>query len=91
MPYTYIVECADGTYYTGWAQNLDQRIAKHNLGDGARYTRGRIPVKLVYAERHDAKGDAQKRECQIKKLSRAEKERLIRIKSFEAADCRWED
>ena len=84
MPYTYIVECADGTYYTGWAKDLDQRINAHNLGAGARYTKGRTPVRLVYAERHDAKGDAQKRECQIKKLTRAQKKRLV--KGFEAAD-----
>lgn len=75
--YTYIIECADGTLYTGWTNDLENRIAAHNSGKGAKYTRGRGPVKLVYYEQYDTNKTAQIRECQIKKLSRKEKEQLV--------------
>ena len=74
--YTYILKCADGTYYTGWTTDLEQRLKTHNEGTGAKYTRARLPVTLVYAELHETKSDAMKREAAIKKLSRKEKEAL---------------
>ena len=75
--YTYILKCADGTYYTGWTTDLEQRLKTHNEGAGAKYTRARLPVTLAYAELHETKSDAMKREAAIKKLSRKEKEALM--------------
>ena len=80
MNYTYIVECADGTLYCGWTNDLDKRIADHNAGKGAKYTKPRIPVKLVYYETADTKEEAMSREWHIKRLSRKEKLRLIQGK-----------
>ena len=77
MNYTYILECSDGTYYTGWTNHLEKRINDHNENKGAKYTRGRTPVKLVYYEIFETKSEALKREAAIKKLSREEKEALI--------------
>ena len=74
---TYILKCSDGTLYTGWTNNLDKRLKEHNAGQGAKYTRGRRPVKLVYFEAYDTKQEAMQREFQIKKLTRKEKEALI--------------
>lgn len=82
MNYTYIVECADGTLYTGWTNNLEKRIREHNAGRGAKYTKSRRPVKLVYQECFAEKEEAMRREAAIKKLSRAEKEKLIAADSF---------
>ncbi|HJW83403.1 MAG TPA: GIY-YIG nuclease family protein [Anaerolineae bacterium] len=79
MPFVYIVQCADGSLYTGWARSVPARIAAHNAGRGARYTRQRGPVKLVYAEECDSRASALKREAAIKKWPRARKLRLIRI------------
>ena len=70
MNYTYIVECKDGTLYTGWTNNLEKRIADHNNGRGAKYTRARNPVTLVYYETFEVKQEAMKREYAIKHLSR---------------------
>ena len=78
MPFVYIVECADGTLYTGWAVNVQQRIAAHNAGRGARYTRMHGPVKLVYAEACDSRASALQREAAIKTWPRAKKLALIR-------------
>lgn len=77
MYYTYIVKCSDGTYYTGYTNDLRRRIRSHNEKKGAKYTRSRTPVTLVYAEENDTKSLAMKREAAIKKLSRKEKEKLI--------------
>lgn len=77
MHYTYIVRCADGTLYTGWTTDLDRRLAAHNAAAGAKYTRSRRPVTLVYRECFASKEEALRRECAIKKLSRQEKLRLI--------------
>lgn len=74
---TYILQCSDGTLYTGWTNNMDKRLKKHNAGQGAKYTRGRRPVKLMYTEAYDTKREAMQREFQIKKLTRKEKEALI--------------
>ena len=77
MNYVYIVECNDGTLYTGWTTDVDKRIAKHNSGKGAKYTKIRHPVILKHVEEFNNKQEAQKREYEIKKLSRAEKLKLI--------------
>ena len=75
--YCYIVECADGTYYTGWAIDPEKRVAMHNKGRGARYTRTRAPVKLVYVEELPDRVSAMKREIAIKRMTRERKGRLI--------------
>ncbi len=77
MNYTYIVECADGSLYCGWTNDLDKRIADHNAGKGAKYTKPRLPVKLVYHEEFDTKEEAMSREWHIKQLGREEKLKLI--------------
>jgi len=76
MHYIYIVECCDGTLYTGYTNNLGKRIKTHNEKKGAKYTRGRIPVVLKYYEEFKCKNDALKREVEIKKLPRAKKQKL---------------
>jgi putative endonuclease len=75
--FVYIVRCADGTLYTGYARDPDARVQVHNRGRGARYTAGRRPVRLVYVESCESVGDALRREMALKRCSRAEKERLI--------------
>lgn len=78
MPcYCYIVECSDGTYYTGWTIDPERRVKVHNAGRGARYTRMRRPVKLVYVESLPDRASAMKRERAIKALTRANKKKLI--------------
>jgi putative endonuclease len=78
MPcYCYIVECADGTYYTGWAIDPEKRLNTHNKGRGAKYTRMRLPVKLVYMEEQPDRKSALKREIAIKRLGRDGKKELI--------------
>lgn len=82
--YTYIVECADGTYYTGWTNNIEKRIQAHNSGNGAKYTKSRLPVSLVYFEEFDSKEEAMSREWHIKQLTRPEKEQLISSKGLKS-------
>ena len=77
MHYTYILKCKDNTYYTGYTNDLEKRIKAHNEGKGAKYTKGRGPVELVYCEEYEEKGIAMRREWEIKQLSRNEKENLI--------------
>jgi putative endonuclease len=77
MAFVYIVECSDGTYYTGWALDVEKRVARHNSGRGAKYTRARRPVVLRYVEELPV-GQARRRESQIKKLTREQKEQLWR-------------
>lgn len=69
----YLLECADGTLYCGITNDLDRRIAAHNAGEGAKYTRGRLPVRIAYAEPCEDRSSALKREMRIKRLARAEK------------------
>ena len=76
----YILRCADGTLYTGIAPDVEKRLQKHNEGKGAKYTRGRGPVELVYREELANRAEASKREYQIKQLSRPEKLALIEQK-----------
>ena len=73
MAFVYLVRCSDGTFYAGYAENLARRIAAHNAGKGAKYTRSRRPVELVYSEELPGKSEALRREAQLKKLSHAEK------------------
>lgn len=73
----YILRCADGSLYTGITVDLVARLAKHNAGTGAKYTRGRGPVELVWSKRMKSGMAARQQEIEIKKLRRAEKERLI--------------
>ncbi|MCS6130751.1 GIY-YIG nuclease family protein [Clostridium botulinum] len=82
MNYVYILECSDNTFYTGWTNDLKKRIKMHSLGKGAKYTRGRTPVKLLYYEVFEDKKEAMRREYKIKRLTRLQKE--ILIKNF---DC----
>lgn len=77
MNYTYMVKCKDGTLYTGWTNDLDKRLKAHNEGKGAKYTKSRSPVVLVYYEEFLTKEEAMKREYAIKKLPRAKKLKLI--------------
>ena len=77
MNYTYILKCSDGSLYTGWTNNLQKRVADHNAGKGAKYTKGRRPVELAYYETFETKEEAMKREYAIKRLSRIEKNALI--------------
>ncbi|MDO4176520.1 MAG: GIY-YIG nuclease family protein [Bacillota bacterium] len=74
---TYILQCSDGTLYTGWTNDITKRLAAHNSGKGAKYTKSRTPVKLVHVEYFDTKEEAMSREYAIKQLSRSEKCRLI--------------
>ncbi len=82
MNYVYIVECRDGTYYTGWTNDLLNRIISHNKGFGAKYTRARYPVVLKYFECCKTRSEAQKREVEIKKLSKLRKSELFKDKVF---------
>ena len=70
MHYAYIVKCSDGTYYTGYTNDLEKRLLAHNAGKGAKYTRNRLPVEMVYFEEYEDKSEAMKREYAIKRLTR---------------------
>ena len=78
MNYTYILKCRDGSFYTGWTNDIEKRMQAHNAGKGAKYTKSRRPVKLVYYEEHETKNEAMNREYAIKHMTRQEKERLIK-------------
>jgi putative endonuclease len=81
MPcYCYILECSDGTYYTGWTTDPERRLRQHNRGKGARYTRDRRPVRLVYVEGQPDRSSAMRRENKIKRMKRAAKGKLINQK-----------
>lgn len=82
MNYTYILKCHDGTLYTGWTNDIEKRIKAHNEGRGAKYTKCRRPVELVYYEEFETKEEAMKREYAIKHLRRKEKEKLIEKKNL---------
>lgn len=75
--FVYIIECRDGTFYTGITNHLQRRLDQHNSGKGAKYTRGRFPVKLCYVEEGEGRAWATSREREIKRLSRSQKELLI--------------
>ena len=77
MHYTYMLRCKDNTYYTGYTNDLEKRVKAHNEGKGAKYTKGRRPVELVYYEEYEDKHSAMRREWEIKQLARKEKEKMI--------------
>jgi putative endonuclease len=75
--YVYVLECSDGTYYTGYTTDVDRRVDEHDAGEGAKYTRGRTPVELRHVESYETRAAAMSREYEIKQLSRPEKEQLL--------------
>ena len=78
---TYILKCNDNSLYTGWTNDITHRLKMHNEGKGAKYTRGRRPVELVYLEEFETKQEAMSREAKIKRLSR--KEKLLLIETYQ--------
>lgn len=78
MNYVYILRCSDDSLYTGWTNNLEKRIKAHSEGKGAKYTKARLPVELVYFEEYENKIEAMRREYAIKQLKRREKLMLIK-------------
>ena len=89
--YTYILRCADGTYYCGWTNNLDRRLKAHNEGKGGKYTRSRRPVARVYYEAFSTKEEAMRREYEIKQLPRKKKEELIFKQQTDTSSCNGRD
>lgn len=77
MQYVYVLECADGSFYTGYTTDVNRRVEEHDAGEGAKYTRGRTPVELVHVEAFESQSAAMAREYEIKQLTRLQKERLI--------------
>ncbi len=77
MEYVYMLECADGSYYIGWTNDIEKRLATHNAAKGAKYTRTRLPVRIVYLECHEDRSAAKKREFALKKLTHRERRLLI--------------
>nr|WP_206043075.1 MULTISPECIES: GIY-YIG nuclease family protein [Haloferax] len=75
--FVYVIECNDGSLYTGYTTDVERRVAEHDAGEGAKYTRGRTPVELVHVEEFDSKSAAMSREYEIKQLRRREKQRLV--------------
>jgi len=75
--YVYILECNDGSYYTGWTFDVDNRVKKHSAGKASFYTRSRLPVRLVYVQKLRDKFSAMKRECHIKEMDRSTKVKLV--------------
>lgn len=84
MHYVYIVKCSDESLYTGYTTDVERRVREHNAGEGAKYTRGRRPVELLYYEERESKSSAMKREYEIKQLKREEKIKLIEDKKRES-------
>ena len=78
MNYVYILRCADDTLYCGWTTELNKRLASHNSGRGAKYTRSRRPVELIYVEEYEDRHDALSREWHFKRINREEKQRLCK-------------
>lgn len=77
MPFAYLVRCADGSLYAGWTTDLDRRVAAHNAGTGARYTRSRLPVELAWSVELPDASAARREEARLKRLTRAEKLALV--------------
>ncbi len=90
MNYTYILECKDGTFYTGWTNDIEKRLAAHRSGEGAKYTRGRGPLRLIYLEVSDSKEEAMQREAFIKSLTRTEKLELAQTSDWREHLAEWE-
>ncbi|MEH6943591.1 GIY-YIG nuclease family protein [Bacillus sp. JJ722] len=81
--FMYVLECSDGSYYTGYTNRLEERVKMHNSGKGAKYTRGRTPVTLIYTECFETKEAAMKAEYRFKQLPRKQKELQIKISTPE--------
>ena len=81
--YVYMLRCSDGTLYTGWTNDLEKRLTAHNSGTGAKYTRSRRPVELVFCEAYETKAEAMRREAEIKTFSRSKKQRMIELYGIE--------
>jgi putative endonuclease len=75
--HVYVLRCADDSLYTGYTTDVERRVAEHDAGEGAKYTRGRTPVELVHVESFDSRSAAMSREYELKRLSRAAKERVV--------------
>ena len=75
--WVYVLECSDGSFYTGYTTDVERRVDEHAAGEGAKYTRGRTPVELVHSERFDTKSAAMSREYEIKQYDRETKDRLV--------------
>lgn len=82
MFYVYILQCSDGSLYTGYTVNIDKRVEEHNSGKASKYTRSRLPVQCVYFEEYLTKGEALRRELEIKSLSRQQKQAIIGAATF---------
>ena len=80
MNWVYMLRCSDGSLYTGWTNDIEHRVKMHSEGKGGKYTRAHLPVELVYTECYETPTEARSREVKIKRLSRAEKLRLIERK-----------
>ena len=80
--YTYILKCWDGSLYTGWTNDIAARLEQHRSGKGAKYTRGRGPLQLVYLEVHDTRSEAMSREARIKRFTKSEKLKLLAAESW---------
>ncbi len=85
--YTYMVHCSDGTFYTGWTVDPERRVRAHNAGWGARYTKTRRPVRLVFLEKHLSRAEAMRRELAIKRMTHAAKLRLVARGSASGQDA----
>lgn len=79
--YVYILQCCDGSFYTGYTKDIDARTRQHQNGKGARYTKAHKPQRLAYTELHESRGQAMKREHEIKKLSHQQKQDLINLQN----------
>lgn len=77
MYYVYILRCIDGSFYCGFTNDVQKRFEKHKSGKGAKYTRSHLPLEIVYVEKFETKSDALKRECEIKAMTRLQKEKLV--------------
>jgi len=75
--YLYVLECSDGTFYTGVTKDMERRLQEHNDGRASKYTRSRRPVELLYSEKYPGRAEALVRECQVKTMTRRQKEKLV--------------
>lgn len=89
MNYTYILKCKDGSLYTGWTNDIENRLENHRSGKGAKYTKGRGPLELVYLEVHDTKSEAMRREAYIKRLTKIQKLDLLRKSNWKERLGEW--
>lgn len=89
MNFTYMLECGDGSLYTGWTNDIQKRLAAHRSGAGAKYTKGRGPIKLAYLEVYDTRSEAMRREVLIKHLTRSEKLELVQTSDWKEHLTEW--